>query len=146
MPVNLPDGKHGLLEYNKLGPTVEKELPNYENEVKGVTDSRVLMALFRDYTFLASAYLLEPCDLEFRKSGEYGLGRPVLPRQIAVPLSIVAKKIGARPFMEYAQSYSLYNWQKIDKSGGLDYKNLRLIRSFTGIPSESAFILIHVAM
>lgn len=29
-------------------------------------------------------------------------------------MSIVAEKIGAKPFMEYAQSYALYNYQKKD--------------------------------
>jgi indoleamine 2,3-dioxygenase len=37
-------------------------------------------ALFRDYTFICSAYILEPCDLNWRKSGEYGLGRDRLPK------------------------------------------------------------------
>jgi indoleamine 2,3-dioxygenase len=69
-----------------------------------------------------SAYLLEPCDLEcvfigsrpsavisdifnrYRRSkGQaYGVGRDRLPRNLAVPLKVVADKIGARPFMEYA--------------------------------------------
>ncbi|RUS27353.1 hypothetical protein BC938DRAFT_483359 [Jimgerdemannia flammicorona] len=64
-----------------------------------------LTALYRDYTFLASAYLLEPCDIMYRKKSEYGLGRQVLPSSIAVPLAQVANKIGAKPFMEYALSY-----------------------------------------
>jgi indoleamine 2,3-dioxygenase len=64
------------------------------------------LALYRDYTFVASAYLLEPCDLLYRKTGDYGLGRSVLPKNIAVPLVQVAEKIGAKPFMEYALSYA----------------------------------------
>jgi len=64
------------------------------------------VALFRDYTFWASAYLLEPCHLNMLKRGEYGLGRQVLPRNIAIPLHRVADKLGMKPFMEYATSYA----------------------------------------
>lgn len=103
-------------------------------------------ALYRDLTFVASAYLLEPCDIQYRKDKSYGLGRQVLPRNIAVPLNQAAEKIGQRPFMEYALSYALYNYRRIDKSKGLDYDNLDLIRAFSGYPDEYGFILVHVAM
>jgi indoleamine 2,3-dioxygenase len=58
------------------------------------------VALFRDYSFAASAYLLEPCDVLYRQRKEYGLGRKVLPMNIAVPLNKVAQKIHSKPFME----------------------------------------------
>lgn len=38
------------------------------------------------------------------KTGSYGLGRSILPKQLAIPLAEVSKKIGAKPFMEYAMS------------------------------------------
>ncbi|KAI9334470.1 hypothetical protein DFJ73DRAFT_852762 [Zopfochytrium polystomum] len=144
MPLTREDGEKGLLWDGRFGDAVEKELPVLD--VQGVEDSRTLMALFRDYTFAASAYLLEPCDIMNRKRGEYGLGRNRLPKNLAVPLSQVAAKIGARPFMEYAQSYALYNYKKKDSRGALEYDNLALIRSFSGMPSETGFILVHVAM
>ncbi|KAI8807722.1 hypothetical protein BJ742DRAFT_748138 [Cladochytrium replicatum] len=144
MPIDLPDGSHGLLATGKFGAAVEAELPLYE--VDHITDTRLLTALFRDYTFAASAYLLEPCDLLFRQTGEYGIGREVLPKNIAVPLAKVAAKIGARPFMEYAQSYSLFNYKRNDPSKPLDYDNLSLVRAFHGTTSEHGFILTHVAM
>jgi indoleamine 2,3-dioxygenase len=106
---------------------------------------RIGTALFRDYTFAASAYLLEPCDIAARE-GKEALGRTRLPASLAVPLTKVSTKIGAKPFMEYAQSYSLYNYQRKDSSKGLDYPNLDLIRTFSGSQSEHGFILIHVAM
>lgn len=81
MPLNLPDGKPGLLAQGKFGDAVEKELPLID--VSKITDSALLTALFRDYTFAASAYLLEPCDLNIRKTGNYGLGRELLPKQLA---------------------------------------------------------------
>lgn len=52
-----------------------------------VKDYELANALFRDYTYICSAYILEPCDLNWRKSGEYGLGRPRLPKQVAIPLT-----------------------------------------------------------
>ena len=39
-----------------------------------VTDPVLVTALFRDYSFLASAYLLEPCHITMSKTGKYGLG------------------------------------------------------------------------
>jgi indoleamine 2,3-dioxygenase len=63
-----------------------------------------------------------------------------------VPLSIIAKKIGAKPFMEYALSYALYNYAKVNKSDALEYDNLKLIRLFDGSPAEHGFILVHVDM
>ena len=86
------------------------------------------MALFRDYTFAASAYLLEPCDIMQKTRGTYGLGRPMLPKSLAVPLQVISDKIKAKPFMEYAQSYALYNYKRVDSSKPLDYDNLALIR------------------
>ena len=44
--------------------------------------------------------------------------------------------------MEYAQSYALYNYKKLDNNLPLEYDNLALIRSFSGMESESGFILV----
>lgn len=143
MPLNTPNGK-GLLAEGKFGETVEKKLPTYN--VSGITDSALLMALFRDYTFAASAFLLEPCDIQYKKSGEMGLGRNYLPECIAKPLVEISHKIGAKPYMEYAQSYALYNYAKKDPRGPFSYDNTRLIRQFSGLQSESGFILVHVDM
>ncbi|KXS16821.1 putative surface protein with EGF domain [Gonapodya prolifera JEL478] len=145
MPVYLRNGGRGLLARGELGDEVLSRFPLLD--VSEITDLELLAALYRDYTFLASAYLLEPCDLEIRRTGDsYGLGRPVLPKQIAVPLSILADRLFSKPFMEYAQSYALYNFRRIDPSRPHDYKNLDVIRSFAGSESEVGFILVHVAM
>ncbi|RKP06961.1 hypothetical protein THASP1DRAFT_35029 [Thamnocephalis sphaerospora] len=139
-----PDGSDGLLVTGEFGAAVDRELPEYD--LSHVTDTRLLSALYRDLTFVASAYLLEPCDLQFRRSGSYGLGRQVLPRNIAVPLSVVAHKIGAKPFMEYALSYALYNYRKIEQSKPLGFDNLALVRGFSNDVDERGFILVHVSM
>ncbi|KAK3834689.1 MAG: hypothetical protein JOS17DRAFT_737454 [Linnemannia elongata] len=143
MPLTLKDGSKGLLALGQFGEAC-KSLPQYD--LSNVEDSELLSALYRDYTFVASAYLLEPCDILYRKTGDYGLGRSVLPKNIAVPLVQVAEKIGAKPFMEYALSYALYNYRRIDKSKGLVWGNLELIRPFSGDPSELGFIISHVTM
>ena len=99
MSLTQPNGSLGLLSKGEFGDAIHRELPEYD--VSGIKDSKLLTALFRDYTFAASAYLLEPCDIMNRKRGEYGLGRSMLPRNLAVPLSIVAKKLGAKPFVSH---------------------------------------------
>jgi indoleamine 2,3-dioxygenase len=80
------------------------------------------------------------------KTENYGLGRDKLPANISVPLCQIANKLKIFPFMEYAQSYALYNWKRIDKSKGVNLDNLELIRSFEGSESEKGFILVHVCM
>ncbi|ORX49862.1 hypothetical protein DM01DRAFT_1409315 [Hesseltinella vesiculosa] len=144
MPIQLLDGQPGLLASGQFGEAVRDELPLYD--VDHIHDQRLLSALFRDYSFAASAYLLEPCDVLFRHNGEYGLGRKVLPMNIAVPLAKVAEKIHSKPFMEYALSYALYNYKRINPLGDLTYDNLALVRSFAGSESEKGFVLNHVTM
>lgn len=143
MPKVTREGKEGLLSSGKLMEESAK-VPLYE--VDDIEDSALLYALFRDYTFWASAYLLEPCDLEYRKTKTYGFGRDLLPRNIAVPLTKIAQKIEAKPFMEYALSYALYNWRRKDPAGGITFDNLEIIRAFEGSEHEAGFINVHVAM
>ena len=146
MPVTRMDGKPGLLFHGQLAAAVQAELPEYSAAAVAKADQRLLAALYRDYTFLTSAYLLEPCDIEYRRSGNYGLGRDRLPANIARPLKAVSDRLQARPFMEYAMTYALYNWKRRDLRRGLDYDNLELIRTLHGGPAEHGFILVHVAM
>lgn len=143
MPVNLPDGGKGLLAQGKLGDTVHNELPLYD--VTKVDSTRLLEALIRDYAFLASAYLLEPCDLKYQKTQEYGLGRDTLPENIAVPLAKLADKLGVKPFLEYTH-YALTNWTMKDPNEGLIPENLQLIRKFEGSTDEFWFVAIHIFM
>jgi len=68
-PANLPNGEKGLLAQGKLGSVMANELPLLDcDEYK---DSRILNALFREYFYLASMYLIEPRDLNLRKTGEH---------------------------------------------------------------------------
>ncbi|ORY14380.1 indoleamine 2,3-dioxygenase gamma type [Clohesyomyces aquaticus] len=151
MPIKTLSGKPGLLANFTFGDTVLKELPDLTGELEKYKDDLVVMnALYRDYSFLASAYLLEPCHERYLRGEEYGLGRQSLPRSIALPIVKVAEIVGFKPFMEYAGSYALFNYRLEDPDKGLDYDNLRLIRAFEhGLDptsSEAGFVLVHIAM
>lgn len=151
MPIKTLDGTPGLLASFTLGETVLKELPDLTSAIDKYKDDLPLMnALYRDYSFLASAYLLEPCHERFIKGEGYGLGRQTLPSIISLPISRCAKLAGFMPFMEYAGSYALFNYRLEDPKRGLEYDNLRLIRAFEhGLDpksSEAGFVLVHVDM
>lgn len=92
MPIKTLDGSPGLLASFTLGETVLKELPDLTSAVEKYKDNLPLQnALYRDYSFLASAYLLEPCHERFVKGEGYGLGRQTLPSIIALPISRCAE-------------------------------------------------------
>ncbi|KAH7380221.1 hypothetical protein DE146DRAFT_681987 [Phaeosphaeria sp. MPI-PUGE-AT-0046c] len=151
MPIRTLSGEPGLLANFTFGDAVLKELPDLSDEVEKYRDDLVIMnALYRDYSFLASAYLFEPCHERHMRGEEYGLGRQSLPRCIALPIVKVAELAGFKPFMEYAGSYALFNYRLVDPAKGLEYDNLRLIRAFEAgldpTSSEAGFVLVHIAM
>jgi len=92
MPVKTLSGEPGLLARGTLGDAVAAELPDLTAAVDRYRHNLPLMnALYRDYSFLASAYLLEPCHQRFVRGEGYGLGRPVLPANIARPIARCAE-------------------------------------------------------
>lgn len=99
LPVVKSDGTPGLLATYNLGHEIDKGvLPNLTDIIDtlvssdGQSDLENVTAVFREYAFLASAYLLEPCWERYDKGLEgYGLGRQTLPRCIAGPLTKTAK-------------------------------------------------------
>lgn len=92
------DGTPGLLASYQLGPLIDSgALPDLNHEVDalltpdGQPDLVAVTAVFRDYSFIASSYLLEPCWERFSKGLEgMGLGRQTLPACIAGPLTKTA--------------------------------------------------------
>jgi len=166
MPVLRFNGTLGLLATYELGPLIDSGgvLSDLTDEIDkivvpgtGKHDLHIVTALFRDYSFLASSYLLEPCwktwndrqtvatktasnTKDFATGGrphtvpsspEYGFGRSTLPACIARPLVRLAQILSIPPFMSYAASYALYNYYLQDTSKAHeDYTNLRLIRAF----------------
>lgn len=92
MPIKTLSGEPGLLAKFTFGPTLEAELPDLSDQVEKYRHDLVVMnALYRDYSFLASAYLFEPCHERFLRGEEYGLGRQVLHRSIAMPIVKIAE-------------------------------------------------------
>jgi indoleamine 2,3-dioxygenase len=92
MPIKTLDGSPGLLATGSFGDAVHNELPDLSDAVKRHAYDQVLMtALYRDYSFVASAYLLEPCHEHFIRDGTYGLARNKLPSNVAIPLNTVAQ-------------------------------------------------------
>lgn len=184
MPVLKLDGTAGLLATYKLGPLIDSgeaiaDLSDAIDEMKvpGTKDLdlHIVSALFRDYSFLASSYLLEPCwktwndggwlraqvgdekgatqdgcPEQIQGSSEYGLGRTILPACIARPLVKLAGILQIPSFLSYT-AYASYNYSLVDETRGhSDYSNLRLIRAFEkGLDpqsSEAGFILTHIHM
>lgn len=163
------DGSPGLLATGQLGRFIDEGLmlPDLTEEISQEKDPQLLAALYRDYCFLASAYLLEPCDCQFRATGEYGYGRDKLPICLSRPLTYLAEVMKGRPFLKYG-SYALLNYRRKPKvedgeregdgaiSQSSPCKNesflpfrmeeLELVRCFDGGPDESGFILVHVAI
>lgn len=92
MPIKKLDGSPGLLATFEFGDAVLKELPDLSDEIEKYRDDLVVMnALYRDYSFLASAYLFEPCHERHMRGEDYGLGRQSLPRCISLPIVKVAE-------------------------------------------------------
>jgi indoleamine 2,3-dioxygenase len=112
MPVVKLDGTPGLLATYEFGPAVEAEMPDLTDEVEklvlpdGSPDRFTLTAVFRDYTFVASSYLLEPCWENWCKNpeGGYGLGREVLPKCVARPMYLCAQMYVS--FLSYMLKFS----------------------------------------
>ena len=143
MPVNI-NGKSGYLDQpGKIHDSVEG-LPNYFDNVKEESDIMIIQALYRAYCFLASAYTLEPSFQHFRKTGNYGKAKNILPKQIAQPFVEVAKKLDVYPWLDYHYAYSLGNFKKIDKSGDHKWNNLDMCVRFSGQLDEVGFIMLHV--
>ena len=103
LPVVKLDGTPGLLASYRLGPAIDNgnALPDLNDDIDalvaadGQPDLAAVTAVFRDYAFIASAYLLEPCWERYNSGLEgYGLGRQVLPKAIAGPLVKTAKMYG----------------------------------------------------
>jgi len=74
---------------------------------------------------------------------EGGAPDPVLPRQLAQPWCVIARRLGRPPVLSYA-SYALDNWRRFDPYGPLRVENLAILQNFLGGQDEDWFILIHV--
>ena len=144
MPVNLANGSKGFLAIpNRIKIEVDK-LPNFLTKVETETDILVIQALYRGYCFLASAFTLELSYQEFVKTKQYGKARQLLPKQVAQPFVVVAKKLDVYPWLDYHYAYSLGNYRFLDESKGFHWSNLDQCVKFSGTSDESGFIMNHV--
>jgi len=126
-------------------------------------DDRLNAALFRDFSMLSSAYLLEECHINYLKTKDYGIGSDFLPEKLAMPMKFTADRIRyGQPLLEYAYGYALNNWKLTDDQNpdSIHYKNseifpnvdkpitsgIELIRKFHGSECEAGFVLIHVVI
>ena len=144
MPVVLNENEFGYLntEDGIVAPTLA--IKNHLEAIEKEEDIFVLQALFRSYSFLASAYLLEPSFQQFRKDGKYGKARNFLPANIAQPFCKVADKLNVFAWLDYHYAYSLGNYQKLDEAGDLNWENITMCNRFSGQPDEVGFIMLHV--
>lgn len=141
--VDFEKKEKGLLaEEGALKREVEK-LPNFVNEIKG-DDPKYLQTLYRLYTFISSAYLLEPAYHHYLKTGVYGKGERMLPENLAQPLVKVADALGVFPWLDYHYSYCLCNVVLKDNGLPATWENMKLLTSFAGTPDETGFISVHV--
>jgi indoleamine 2,3-dioxygenase len=139
-----PSGELGLLGNPNAIEYVVKDLPNLKESVRKEEDPQILQAVFRAYTFLASAYTLEKSYQEFVRSGNYGEARKLLPASLSEPLVLVSEKLDVYPWLDYHYAYSLGNYVKKDSHSDLHWTNLDMACKFTGSPDEVGFIMLHV--
>ena len=143
MPVKI-NSKSGYLDFPGKIFDVVSHLPNLIDQVQKEDDIKIIQALFRGYSFLASAYTLEPSFQHYRKTGKYGKANNILPEQIAQPFVEVSNMLEVYPWLDYHYAYSLGNFKKIDKKGDHTWSNLDMCVRFSGQPDEVGFIMLHV--
>jgi indoleamine 2,3-dioxygenase len=144
MSIVKENGENGLLLNEQLFIEECNQLPDFTEMVDNENDTYVIVALYRSYCFLASAYLLQPSYKIFTETGNYGLARNSLPVNISQPLIKTAYKLEVFPFLEYSYGYSLGNYVRIDKTAGLEWDNLKMANKFSGMLDEAGFIMVHV--
>jgi hypothetical protein len=72
MPVVLNENEFGFLHTIDGIVAPVMAIKNHLEDVEKEQDIFILQALFRSYSFLCSAYLLEPSYQQFKKDGKYG--------------------------------------------------------------------------
>jgi len=138
------EGNKGVLGISDEIVVQVRFIPDYSGIIEKETDVFVLQALYRAYTFVTSGFTLEQAYQEFLQSGNYGVARQMLPKNIAKPLVLVSNKLDVYPWLDYHYSYSLGNYVKKDPMGDLHWKNLDMACKFTGTSDEIGFIMVHV--
>lgn len=102
-----------------------------DSHLPALDDAQIRMLMVH-YSFIVQAYVW----------GEHNPPAK-LPRNLAVPYCKLADKIGQFPLLPYT-GYTLDNWAKLEKQGGITLDNIRVIQNFYGGADENWFILVHV--
>tara|TARA_B110001452_G_scaffold93804_1_gene77475 strand:- start:2271 stop:3668 length:1398 start_codon:yes stop_codon:yes gene_type:complete len=144
LPILKDQNNKGILSFKGEVEKRVANITNFKNEVTLEKDPFIIQALFRCYAFITSSFTLAPAHFYFLENNKYGKANVFLPNQIAEPFSIVAKKLDVYPFLDYHYAYSLGNYFKIDPKGGLNWENLGMACSFSGMDDERGFIMLHV--
>ena len=98
------------------------------------TDERTLAWLMRTFSCLGSPSVW----------GGNGEGVcAVIPAWLAVPLCVVAEKLGRPPILSY-DSYGPQNWYRFNFAGPIALGNLGVCQNLGGGTDENWFILVHV--
>ncbi len=100
-------------------------------ELEKLSDAQLRLLMVR-YSFIMQAYMW----------GEDTVV-DVLPRNIAVPFSKLADKMGLFPLLPYS-GYTLDNWAKLEPEGDVTLDNIYVIQNFYDGVDENWFILVHV--
>ena len=144
MPLQKVNGESGLLAQENQFEKAVKQLPNLVAKVRKEVDAFLLAALFRTYSFISSAYTLAPAHHLYLDTGKYGKAHAVLPKNIAQAFVAVAEKLDVFPWLDYHYAYALGNYNKINKTAGLEWTNLAMAAKFSGMDDERGFIMLHV--
>jgi indoleamine 2,3-dioxygenase len=109
------------------------EIPAWSEPKDPTTAIPQLRLCYVRLGFLASAYINQ-------------VGEPavtVLPRNLAVPLCDVCRRLSRPPILSY-DGYALYNWKRFDASKPIELGNIDTIQNFVHLYDEHWFILVHV--
>jgi indoleamine 2,3-dioxygenase len=124
---------------------IREELVHNLREVSSLIDEDFLLGqdeekterLMHIYSYMASSYVFARTETPATR----------IPAEIAVPLTMVANKLGRKPILSYA-SYCLTNWERIDREEPIELGNIKLLSNFcpptSGKSDEDWFILVHV--
>jgi len=100
-------------------------------ELPKLSDAQ-LRLLMVHYSFIVQAYV-------------WGEEHPptFLPRNLAVPYTLLADKIGQFPLLPYS-SYTLDNWAKLEPAGEVTLDNIYVLQNFYDGVDEDWFIMVHI--
>jgi indoleamine 2,3-dioxygenase len=108
-------------------------IPDWPPQARNGADLQEMRLYYVRLGFLASAYVNQVGQERAR----------VLPRNIAVPLDRVCKRLGRPPILSY-DGYALFNWKRFDPAGPIALGNIDTIQNFVHLYDEHWFILVHV--